>query len=221
MDRECILDEIYPPLRGGLGGGIRALVERAYDAGAAATAYVLGMQSGPALVAGGIGETRARAHHRTCELVVQAVALGEDFEQQATIAEQARRIEELERQVDAMGGVIDTLQEKGRDWSPEEKRAAALEQALRAVEKWLVDLGADESQAGPMNGDAGALLVLSDVRGALAATPPQLPALDLLRKFASGEGGRRTGDLMRRNWLRVEVTPEGLEALRVAGDAGG
>lgn len=38
-----------------------------------------------------------------------------------------------------------------------------------------------------------------------SATEPDLPDLDLLRKLASGEGGRRTGDLMRRGWLRVEV----------------
>jgi hypothetical protein len=39
--------------------------------------------------------------------------------------------------------------------------------------------------------------------------PEQLPDLDLLRKLASGEGGRRTGDLMRRGWLEVEVTKKG------------
>lgn len=48
-------------------------------------------------------------------------------------------------------------------------------------------------------------------------TPPapvQLPAMDLLAKFAEGTGGRRTGDLMRRKWLRVEVTEAGHAALR-------
>ena len=41
-----------------------------------------------------------------------------------------------------------------------------------------------------------------------------VPDLDLLRRLASGEGGRRTGDLMRRGWIRVEVTEAGLAVIR-------
>lgn len=48
-----------------------------------------------------------------------------------------------------------------------------------------------------------------------------LPDLDLLRKLASGEGGRRTGDLMRRGWIRVEVTEGGHAALSNHTQAGG
>lgn len=41
--------------------------------------------------------------------------------------------------------------------------------------------------------------------------------LDLLHKLASGEGGRRTGELARRGWLRWEVTEEGRRVLRGEG----
>lgn len=43
-----------------------------------------------------------------------------------------------------------------------------------------------------------------------------LPDLELLRKFASGEGGRRTGDLMRRGFVCIEVTNLGRIALSEA-----
>ncbi len=39
-------------------------------------------------------------------------------------------------------------------------------------------------------------------------------ALYLLRKLASGKGGRRTGALMRAGYIRVEVTEAGLAALK-------
>lgn len=43
---------------------------------------------------------------------------------------------------------------------------------------------------------------------------PELPLdLDLLRKFASGEGGRRTGALIRAGLIKVTITPEGIERL--------
>lgn len=41
--------------------------------------------------------------------------------------------------------------------------------------------------------------------------------LDLLAKFAAGVGGRRTGELMRRGFIRVEVTPAGYAELGVVG----
>ena len=44
---------------------------------------------------------------------------------------------------------------------------------------------------------------------------PELPDMGLLRKLADG-GGRRTGDLLRRGWIRIEVTEAGRAAL--AGD---
>jgi hypothetical protein len=49
-----------------------------------------------------------------------------------------------------------------------------------------------------------------------ARAPAEHPddLLDLLRKLAHGTGGRRTGELRRRGWLRWEVTGEGHEALR-------
>lgn len=43
-----------------------------------------------------------------------------------------------------------------------------------------------------------------------------LPDLQLLRKFADGTGGRRTGDLMERGWLKIEVTEAGHQALKDA-----
>lgn len=46
-----------------------------------------------------------------------------------------------------------------------------------------------------------------------AAAEPELPDLALLAKFEAGFGGRRTSDLMRRGWLRAEVTPAGRAAL--------
>jgi len=42
---------------------------------------------------------------------------------------------------------------------------------------------------------------------------PEEDLMALLDKLASGEGGRRTGELKRRGFLRWEVTPEGLAAL--------
>lgn len=39
--------------------------------------------------------------------------------------------------------------------------------------------------------------------------------LDLLAKFAAGVGGRRTGELMRRGLIRVEVTPAGYAELEI------
>lgn len=57
------------------------------------------------------------------------------------------------------------------------------------------------------NNAAVALALLDAALGPAAETA--LPDLDLLRKLASGEGGRRTGDLIRRGLIRVEVTEAG------------
>ena len=43
--------------------------------------------------------------------------------------------------------------------------------------------------------------------------PPDLPDMGLLRKLADGGGGRRTGDLLRRGWIKIEVTEAGIAAL--------
>ncbi len=43
--------------------------------------------------------------------------------------------------------------------------------------------------------------------------------LPLLRKLADGTGGRRTGEMMRLGWIRVEVTDAGRAALAEAGPA--
>lgn len=43
--------------------------------------------------------------------------------------------------------------------------------------------------------------------------PTEPDLLDLLGKLASGEGGRRTGELLRRGWIKVEVTMFGRAAL--------
>lgn len=39
-------------------------------------------------------------------------------------------------------------------------------------------------------------------------------ALELLRKLARGDGGRRTGELLRAGYLTWQVTDKGMEALR-------
>jgi hypothetical protein len=39
--------------------------------------------------------------------------------------------------------------------------------------------------------------------------PNEADLLDLLRKLAAGDGGRRTGELKRRGWLEWRVTPAG------------
>ena len=89
-------------------------------------------------------------------------------------------------------------------------RVAELEQALR-------ELVEAEDYEGPGRAarDEGALAL---ARAALRDVPPVLPAIDLLRRLASGEGGRRTGDLMRRGWIRVEVTEAGRAALLELGE---
>lgn len=51
------------------------------------------------------------------------------------------------------------------------------------------------------------------LRSMVADKIAALPDLDLLAKFASGEGGRRTGDLIRREFITVEVTEAGRAAL--------
>lgn len=60
----------------------------------------------------------------------------------------------------------------------------------------------------------GFLLTAGFGFGFWSARRHEIPDLDLLRKFADGVGGRRTGDLIRRGWLKVEVTEAGREALR-------
>jgi hypothetical protein len=87
------------------------------------------------------------------------------------------------------------------------ERIAQLERALRETRQ----LARSRSRA----------LYLDIIRVACAALgdevhppdEPELPAMDLLRKLVSGEGGRRTGDLMRRGWIEVRVTPAGEKAL--------
>lgn len=88
-------------------------------------------------------------------------------------------------------------------------RVSFLEAALRTVRDEL----RAPAKIEPWGSAVERALVLIGAAIGAHGEPKDLPDLDLLRKFANGEGGRRTGDLIRRGWIIVCVTESGHAAL--------
>lgn len=89
------------------------------------------------------------------------------------------------------------------------RAAEALSAAVSRGQAARIEAGRERDEAKAETSPTGG----AEQRGRADAEATEADILDLLRRLASGEGGRRTGDLMRRGWIRVAVTEAGRAVL--------
>jgi predicted RNase H-like nuclease (RuvC/YqgF family) len=124
-DRERTLAMLLHELDGRASPALlRSALERSYDAGAAATAYELGKQSGPAIaeILTERGELRAQAQ-----------------QDGARIAELKARMAELAAQRDRLSDECELLAAKLETFRQEADRALALERSLEASDRRIAE----------------------------------------------------------------------------------
>jgi len=158
--------------------------------------------------------------------VAREAVRAENDKYETELSEAEAEVERLRARVAEMEAEISEWQATGPNALKAirlaDKRIATLEAALRQALLLLRSLRT-WGETAPYQGWIDELNRIRDkADGVIAAidaalggggSESALPDLDLLRKLASGEGGRRTGDLIRRGWIRVEVTDAGRAAL--------